>query len=216
MNPVPTPRAMVLGALASLLYPVVVVVLQAVQSPQYHPGSQAISELALGRAGWLMAVAFCSLAVGTAALTRLVWSLTRSRVAAWLLAISAALTALSAFVHADGEHVHGTTLHGAIHQIAGVLTFAGTLVAMFLVARRLRRDPAWRTLGHVTLAMAVAGVAAFFLVPVLGNAHFGVAQRLLVGVLIAWNAGSQLYAARAVARPRRDHALQGARAPRSA
>ena len=46
-------------------FPLIVIVLHLVQAPDYHPLSQAVSELALGRGGWLMTVAFCSLGTGT-------------------------------------------------------------------------------------------------------------------------------------------------------
>jgi hypothetical protein len=42
-----------------------VLVLHGVQADRYHPLSQAVSELALGQDGWLMAIAFCSLGTGT-------------------------------------------------------------------------------------------------------------------------------------------------------
>ncbi len=41
------------------VFPLIVTVLHLVQAGGYHPLSQAVSELALGRAGWLMAIAFC-------------------------------------------------------------------------------------------------------------------------------------------------------------
>ena len=50
-------------------FPLLVLVLHGVQAGRYHPLSQAVSELALGRDGWLMAIAFCSLGTGTQALS---------------------------------------------------------------------------------------------------------------------------------------------------
>jgi uncharacterized membrane protein YidH (DUF202 family) len=187
------------GTAATLAYPVIVIILQAVQARTYDVRSQAVSELALGRAGWLMAVAFCALALGTGALSFLAYGVTRSRTATGLLAFAAALTALAAFVHADGEHAK-STLHGQIHQVAGVLTFVSIAVGMFVLVRPLRRRPAWRRLGTLTLVMACLTVPAFFLVPVLGQHEFGIAQRVLLGLLIAWNALAQWYAHRAFGR----------------
>jgi hypothetical membrane protein len=204
--PLPEARLALAGVAATLVYPLVVVVLQVVQQPGYSPMREAISELALGRSGWLMAVAFCSLALGMALLARLIWTLTGDRIATLLLGLAAAFTVLSAFVHADGEKVHRTTAHGAVHQVVGVLTFVATIVAMFLVARPLSIQPAWRRLGRITRVAAFVGVPAFLLVPVLGNSHFGLAQRALVGVLVAWVAFTQGYAARAYL-SRQHHAL---------
>lgn len=187
-----TARLALAGAVTTLAFPLFVIALQVIQRGDYHPMRQAMSELALGRDGWLMAVAFCSLAIGSALLARLMHQLAGSRIATTLLGASAALTALSAFVHADGDTAKAT-LHGQIHQGAGILTFVSIIVAMFVLAPRLRRRPQWRTLGTVTRTMAIAGVPALFLVPVLGQAHLGLAQRVLVGLLLVWNVLAQLY-----------------------
>src|SRR6478672_6519117 len=133
MQPRRTARLAIVGAATTLVFPLLVVTLQWIQRGDYHPMRQAMSELALGRDGWLMAVAFCSLAVGSAVLARLMHDLTGARAATILLGASAVLTALSAFVHADGETAR-TTLHGQIHQGAGILTFVVILVAMFMLA----------------------------------------------------------------------------------
>jgi hypothetical protein len=189
-----TSRLATVGAAATLVYPALVVALQLVQRGHYDPMSQAISELALGPHGWLMTVAFCSLAVGTFILAALMRAVTRTRIAPTLLGVSGVLTVVSAFVHTDGSN--GTSLHGQIHIAAGILTFVVIIVAMFLLVPRLRALPAWRRLGTVTLALAILGVVAFFLVPVLGDDYMGLAQRSLIGVLIGWNAIAQLYARR--------------------
>lgn len=188
-----TARLAIIGAATTLVFPLLVVTLQVIQRGEYHPMRQAMSELALGRDGWLMAVAFCSLAIGWALLARLIHQLTGARAATILLGASAVLTAVSAFVHADGDTAK-TTLHGQIHQGAGILTFVSIIVAMFMLAPRLREQPNCRRLGTVTRVTAIAGIPAFFLVPVLGLAHLGLAQRVLVGLLIAWNVFTQAYA----------------------
>lgn len=193
-----TARLAIVGAATTLVFPLLVVTLQVIQRHAYQPVRQAMSELALGRDGWLMAVAFCALAVGSALLARLMHELTGARVATILLGASAALTAMSAFVHADGDNAK-TTLHGQIHQGAGIVTFVSIIVAMFMLAPRLRDQPSWRRLATVTRIMAIGGVPAFFLVPVLGQDHLGLAQRVLVGLLVAWNVFAQLYVRHALA-----------------
>ena len=192
MQPRVTARLALIGAGSTLAFPLLVVTLQVIQRRDYSPMRQAMSELALGRDGWLMTVAFVALAVGSALLARLMHELTGSRVATILLGVSAVLTAVSAFVHADGDTAK-TTVHGQIHQGAGILTFIVILGAMFLVAPRLRAQPQWRRLGTITRVAAIAGVPAFFLVPILGQANMGLAQRVLVGLLIGWNVLAQTY-----------------------
>lgn len=187
-----TARLALIGVATTFAFPVLVVTLQLIQRGDYHPMRQAMSELALGRDGWLMAVAFCSLAVGSALLAWLMHELTGARAATILLGASAALTVVSAFVHTDGDTAK-STLHGQIHQGAGILTFISIIVAMFLLAPRLRERPDWRRLGTVTRVTAIAGIPAFFLVPALGQAHLGLAQRVLVGLLVTWNVFAQAY-----------------------
>jgi Protein of unknown function (DUF998) len=163
----------------------IVCVLHVVQSGTYHPLSEAVSELALGRAGWLMAIAFCSIGTGTlflaAVLTRLS---SRPRVAAWLIGLSGALSYVSAFVHADGPG--RSTTHGTIHQMVGVTTFILLVSGMFALVRPLRRDPEWQALATPTLVLAIAAVAAFFMIPISGTAYFGVAQRIFLSLVVGW------------------------------
>lgn len=71
-------------------------------------------------------------------------------------------------------------------MIAGISTFLLVIVAMFASVRPFVRSDDWRRFGWLTLAWAVLAVAAFFLVPVLGDDRFGRAQRLFVGVWLAW------------------------------
>lgn len=171
------------GAIA--VFPVIVVVLHVVQRADYRPLSQAVSELALGRDGWLMAVAFCSLATGTILLAATLHRLDSSpRVGPALVAIAGALSYVSAFVHADGPH--GSTTHGQIHQGVGIATFILLIASMFAMVRPLRRDQRFRTLATPTLIWAVAAVAGFFLTPLSGSAHFGVAQRIFLAIVLSW------------------------------
>jgi hypothetical protein len=152
-------RAFATIALAGLsIFPLLVVALNVIQRGHYHPLSQAISELALGRDGWLMAIAFCSAATGMLSLAIILRrTIPGSIVAPALLTISALLTYVSAFVHTDGENAK-TTLHGEIHQIAGILTFVLVIVAMFVSSRRFRRDPAWQRLARPTFIWGLCAV----------------------------------------------------------
>ena len=171
------------GAIA--VFPAIVVVLHVVQRADYHPLSQAVSELALGRDGWLMAVAFCSLATGTILLAAMLHRLdSRPRVGPALVAIAGALSYVSAFVHADGPH--GTTTHGQVHQAVGIATFILLVASMFAIIRPLRRDQRFSPLAAPTLVWAVAAVGGFFLIPLSGSAHFGVAQRIFLALVLSW------------------------------
>lgn len=163
----------------------VVLVLHAVQAGRYHPLSEAVSELALGRDGWLMAIAFCSLGTGTLLLAAMLRRLeTPPRIAPYLIALSGVLSYVSAFVHADGPH--GTTTHGQIHQAVGIVTFVLMISGMFALVRPLRRDRRFQSLATPTLAWAFAAVGGFILIPVSGGAYFGVAQRIFLAIILSW------------------------------
>jgi hypothetical protein len=184
----PRTRTLAIAALVAVgLFPVIVLALNLVQQPDgYSAGRDAVSELALGRDGAVMAAAFCSLGVGTllfAALLR--QTSTGAAVRTTLLSIAGVLSFVSAAFHTDRAGAPATA-HGHIHDAAGIATFVAMLVTMAISAWRFRREPAWAGFAVPTATLTVAGVVAFFLVPTLGQAHFGLSQRLLIGAFIAW------------------------------
>lgn len=197
MNRLTSPSSsLAYGAFAGIAaFLLIVVVLHFVQAGSYHPLSQAVSELALGRAGWLMAVAFCSLGTGTLLLAVTLRRLApQPRLAPLLIAVAGLLSYVSAFVHADGSGP--ATTHGEIHQIVGVVTFILMITGMFSLVRTLRHDPAWRGVATPTLIWALAAVGGFFLIPISGSAHFGVAQRFFLAVILSWALTISMRAAR--------------------
>jgi uncharacterized protein DUF998 len=181
------------------VFPLIVLVLHGVQSGSYHPMADAVSELALGRGGWLMTIAFCSLGTGTLFLAAMLRRLEPpTRVGPILIGCSGALSYVSAFVHADGPH--GTTTHGQIHQAVGVATFILLIAGMFSLVRPFRRDARFHALATPTLVWAVAAVGGFFAIPLSGSAYFGVAQRVLLAVMLSWAITVAVHGARDRAR----------------
>lgn len=171
------------GAVA--VFPATVVALNVVQlGDGYDAGRQAISELALGRAGSMMTLAFCALAAGTFLLA-LVLRRTGGMVPAALLACAAPLSLVSAVFRTDPSGALPTA-HGRVHDAAGITTFVLMLAAMAFCSVRFSRDRRWRRLAVPTCVLAVTGLVGFFLVPVLGDRHFGLAQRVLIGSFITW------------------------------
>jgi hypothetical protein len=167
------------------VFPLLVFVLHGVQAGEYHPLTEAVSELALGRDGWLMAIAFCSLGTGTLLLAAMLRRLdTAPRVAPYLIAVSGLLSYVSAFVHADGPH--GSTTHGQIHQAVGIVTFVLMISGMFAIVRPFRRDRRFHGFATPTLVWAFAAIGGFFLIPFSGAGYFGVAQRIFLGIILGW------------------------------
>jgi hypothetical protein len=171
------------GAIA--VFPLIVALLHVVQGHAYHPLSEAVSELALGRGGWLMTIAFCSLGTGTLFLAAMLRRLDAApRVGPALIAASGLLSYVSAFVHADGPH--GSTTHGQIHQAVGIVTFILMIAGMFALVRPFRGDTRFRPLATPTLIWAFAAIGGFFIIPLSGNAYFGAAQRIFLAIILSW------------------------------
>jgi hypothetical membrane protein len=188
-------RALATSSLAGMAtLPLLVVALHVIQRGHYHPLSQAVSQLALGRDGWLLAIAFCAAGTGTLCFAILLRrTVAGSVVAPALVAISALGTFVSAVFHADGEQAK-TTLHGQIHQTAGIVSFVLVIAAGLVSSRRFRSDPAWQRLARPTLIWALCAVGALFLPSVLGDAYFGVAQRIFIAIWLIWPVTVAAYA----------------------
>jgi len=168
-----------------LLFPVIVVTLNAVQAQEYSAVSQAMSELALGRYGWLMALAFVSMGVGTILLGVLLRAGLRT---GWLapgcLVLAGALDLVSAAFRTNGTGPQTTT--STVHMFAGISSFVLVILAMGASVRAFNREARWRWFAFPTSVWTGVAVAAFFLVPVMGDARFGVAQRIFVAVWLSW------------------------------
>lgn len=177
------------------LFPLIVIVLNLIQRHDYSPTRQAISELALGTDGNAMIIAFCGLGVGIFLLAVSIYRTSRNaRVTPLLLALASILAGpVSAAFHTDRTGAK-TTVHGNIHNMAGLAAFLLILVAMITAAYRFRREPAWRSHATLTATFAALGIATFFLIPVLGNNQFGLAQRLFVGTFVVWLLSTTAYA----------------------
>jgi hypothetical protein len=194
MHPM-SPRQLASRAfLCVAVFPAIVVLLNVVQHANYDPKVQAISELALGRGGVLMVVAFLSLASGIALLALILGrTLVRGRAIRWLLYVAAVLAGpMSAFFHTDLTG-YPTSTHGTIHNNSGLAAFLLMLASMHVSGWLFRHQPTWRGFAMPTLVWAVAATGAFLLIPALPF-HFGLAQRIFVGSFVSWLLAATAYA----------------------
>jgi hypothetical protein len=110
----------------------------------------------------------------------------------WLVAFSAlGLDNLSdAFFRLDCRTVDGcsgTSWHAAIHNIVGIVTIFVLVIAPFVLARRLRRAPAWTGLAGPSVIVGALLVAALAATLLTHNAGFeGLFQRILALIAAAW------------------------------
>ncbi|MGW5240695.1 DUF998 domain-containing protein [Monashia sp. NPDC004114] len=174
------------AAVSLAVFPAVVVLLNLIQAQHYSARAQAMSELALGRGGSLMFAAFSLMGAGTLMLALLLHrELPRAKVAYVALILAAVLDVLSAIFHTNRAN-GPATVSSNIHMIAGICTYALVVLAMFSTVRHLRRTPRWTHCATPTLVWSVVALATFFLVPVLGDDSFGLAQRIFVATWLSW------------------------------
>lgn len=196
-----TGRALGLVAVACLIFFVAVVAsLPLAQRGHYHLVSQTISELALGRWGWLMNVAFVVLGVGTAALALALRTVVPA--ATWtsrLLLAAAPFDVVSALFHAVLMG-HPMTGRAIVHVGAGITTWLLTIAAMFCAVRPFRRSVRWQAFARPTLLWAWTSAGCMLVLGpnVVGQDHFGLGQRATAATFTLWMLATGV---RATARP---------------
>jgi hypothetical membrane protein len=198
---IPT-RALAIAAACCLsVFPIVVVLLNLVQASDYSVRLQAMSELALGRGGGLMFVGFTLMGVGTLMLAVLLHrDLPTAKVAPAALVIAAVLDLTSAVFHTNRTGTPATT-SADVHQAAGISTFVLVVIAMFATVRHFRRHDRWTGFALPTLIWSITSFAAFFLIPILGSASFGLAQRIFVATWLSWMITTAVRARRTTSHP---------------
>lgn len=127
-----------------------VTVLHAIE-PEFDPSWRMLSEYAIGRHGWVMALAFLSLGLGSAALVAVLWSSVRTiggRIGLGLLALFSACVALAALFPTDSipDQLKGiSTRTGLAHNLCGLGAINGLPLAASLIALSLRHNESWRS-----------------------------------------------------------------------
>jgi hypothetical protein len=115
--------------------------------PELDPSWHFISEYAIGRLGWMIVLAFLSLAIGYFGLFVALRSQLRTIVGRFglvLLLVSALGLVIAATFTTDPVTVssEAVTIEGRLHNLGGTLGFAMPIAAA-LIGWRLARDPAW-------------------------------------------------------------------------
>lgn len=170
--------------------------------PHYSPLSQAISDLALGPYGWLLAVIFLLYSVlSLAFLLGYLWGTSkegRSRVGMIFLAIWGVLPGVLAFLPPDNVDAHGypgavqalqmtTTLHGMLHIVLSLIAFVSGMLATLFISLRFSRDARLRSLRTPALLIALLMWPTFLLTDTFGKLGlYGVGERLFVGLGLLW------------------------------
>lgn len=180
-------RTLAIAAAAFVIgYPCFVVAANVIQRDQYDAAGEAMSNLALGRDGWLMTLAFICLGVGNLLMAPVVRRLApRAIVGPGLLAASACTTLLSAVFQTDADGAP-STLHGTIHIALGLGSFVLVIASMIACSVAYLRSGSRRGLGVASAIWAAAQLGAIVLTFVLPTSLFGVGQRAILAVAISW------------------------------
>jgi hypothetical membrane protein len=161
---------------------------------EYDPVSEVVSALEAGPNGWIQQVTF--VVFGALTMLHAVGlhrGIARSRagVVGPALLFLSGVGALVAGIYPLREDAAGVTYDPGAHVVAGTLFFLATPPAFLFLARRMRRDPRWRTLTPYAVAAGVALIASAvvmntLVIPDDGALHnqAGLIQRLIVLVLI--------------------------------
>ena len=176
------------GAFAGLAtFPIVVIILNLVQWDQYNALTQPMSQLALGRGGWLMAIGFCATGLGILLVALLIRRTVQgARAVPVLLGLAGVLHFVAAAFPTDPTGVP-LTVHGLIHNMGGLITLVLAIAAMVIAGFSFRASPAWRSFSRATFVWSGGATVAFFLMFVLaGMRVFGVGQRILVAAWLSW------------------------------
>jgi hypothetical protein len=182
--------------------------------PELDPAWRMISEYEIGRYGWVMVLAFLSLAFSCVALLVAIRSQVRTtggRIGLALLLVCAAGMIIAAVFTSDPITASSEelTTHGNLHGLGALLGIPGFPIAATLISRSLARDRAWsparRSLLWAT-ALTWIGLLVFVLSVALmlprSNGEFGPdvlvgwPNRLLIVAYCAWLMVAAWHAAR--------------------
>lgn len=159
---------------------------------QYSLIGDNISELALGRYGFVLTVAFVIAGLGILGLAYAIRTLTLgswgSFIGSLLIAIYGAGAILSAVFPTDPidspADVWSLSTTGTIHIVVALVSFLSAIAGMFILTRTFMTAARWRSLTP-WLMLFPAGALALFFVQSEGPL-VGLLQRLLVTVISAW------------------------------
>jgi hypothetical protein len=149
--------------------------------PGLDPSWHFISEYAIEDYGWIMVLAFLSLAVGYASLFVAIRSQLRTiagRIGLAMLLFSALGLTLAAIFTTDPITVsaNAVTTEGTLHNLGGTLGIAMPFAAV-LIGWKLARNPAWSSARRPLLWATALALVAFLV------------SFLSLGVMVSWNGG---------------------------
>jgi hypothetical protein len=159
---------------------------------EYSLVGDNMSELVLGRYGFIQTVAFLVAGVGTLGLAYAIRQLTKGTwgslvgpLLVGLYGLGAILVAIFPTDRVDtAADVWTQSTLGMIHVFVAMFSFLGMIIGMFILTRTFALLPAWRPLTRLLVYIQVVALALFI---VQGEGPLvGLLQRLLVAVISGW------------------------------
>ena len=178
--------------LGTIFWLLIVVLLHFLRTDE-DPINHQISNYATGSYGYLMSTAFIIWGIGIVALAAgLFLAVTpRPRVGSVLVLIAGVALIIAGVFTGDvvtKDTPRPTTTPGAIHDLSSVVFFLFLIAAMFVMARRFRRDARWRQVQRPSFWLGVAS-ALSLIVFVFGPIPLsidGLGQRIFAFWLLSW------------------------------
>jgi hypothetical protein len=178
--------------------------------PMYDPIQRTISELSVGRYGFLQISAFCALGVSLVALPvglrkRLKATVT-SRMGLLLILVCGVSSFVAAAFPTDLRNAVMTE-SGEIHQLSASVGYGCLITAMLLLSWHFRGDKPWRSFHLTSTGLTLLGLAMLLTMAATGNSDIaGLLQRIMAATVLMWIALTGVHAGRLAlaARPARE------------
>jgi Protein of unknown function (DUF998) len=168
--------------------------------PHYSPISQAESDLAVGKFGYIMTVNFLNRGalsleflfalMGTFRLTE--GGISRYRGGFYLLGAWAVGAILLAFFPTDVPPIP-VSWHGAIHLVVAIIAFIGGAFGAFWISYRMDGVKTFRGLRRIALPIAALAsilclldLSGSFFAPRIAEHYGGLIERLFLGSVLLW------------------------------
>ena len=161
---------------------------------EYSLTADYISELAIGRYGYLQTAAFFAVGSGTLALaagiraaTKGSWGSRVGSVFIGLYGLGGILVGIFPTDEVDAAgRIESPTSVGTVHIGVSALAFVFGIAGMFVLSRTFKRDARWRAFWPLSLVLAVAALAAFIVSVPSHGPWVGLIQRIFIGTIILW------------------------------
>ena len=161
---------------------------------EYSLTADYISELAIGRYGYLQTAAFFAVGSGTLALaagirvaTKGSWGSRVGSVFIGLYGLGGILVGIFPTDEVDAAgRIESPTSVGTVHIGVSALAFVFGIAGMFVLSRTFKRDARWRAFWPLSLELAVAALVAFIVSVPSHGPWVGLIQRIFIGTIILW------------------------------